>query len=236
MSSNPRRPQRGFTLIELLVVIAIIAILAAILFPVFSRAREAARKTSCLSNLKQYALATSMYVQDYDEKFPMNTYFKGLCVSSFYLEVDPYVKNKKVPQCPSEPEAMDILGLFAGFAPACPGTPQFTGYAVNTSIFVNGFLGTPVVSLARIDRTSDTIQHYDGNVIFDTRQPVQARHNGTFNASFVDGHVKAISAKDTGATAPQFSTTGVGRPIKIYTIGQNGGFYRDRMDAAGIPQ
>ena len=64
-----RFKKSGFTLIELLVVIAIIAILAAILFPVFARAREAARKTSCLSNLKQIALATQMYAQDYDETY-----------------------------------------------------------------------------------------------------------------------------------------------------------------------
>lgn len=62
--------RRGFTLIELLVVIAIIAILAAILFPVFARAREQARKTACLSNLKQIALALQMYAQDYDESYP----------------------------------------------------------------------------------------------------------------------------------------------------------------------
>jgi prepilin-type N-terminal cleavage/methylation domain-containing protein len=65
-----RNPRQGFTLIELLVVIAIIAILAAILFPVFARAREQARKTVCLSNLKQIGLAALMYVQDYDEQFP----------------------------------------------------------------------------------------------------------------------------------------------------------------------
>jgi prepilin-type N-terminal cleavage/methylation domain-containing protein len=65
-----RRTAKGFTLIELLVVIAIIAILAAILFPVFARAREKARQSSCLSNVKQITLGTQMYVQDYDEKFP----------------------------------------------------------------------------------------------------------------------------------------------------------------------
>src|SRR5690606_14073104 len=62
--------KRGFTLIELLVVIAIIAILAAILFPVFARARENARRTSCLSNLKQIGLGVMQYVQDYDEMYP----------------------------------------------------------------------------------------------------------------------------------------------------------------------
>src|SRR5438105_4652422 len=83
----------GFTLIELLVVIAIIAILAAILFPVFAQAREKARQTSCLSNNKQYALATLMYVQDYDETFPFEANMNGNCVSTFYQVVQPYTKN-----------------------------------------------------------------------------------------------------------------------------------------------
>lgn len=65
-----RKQRRAFTLIELLVVIAIIAILAAILFPVFARARENARRTSCLSNLKQFGLAMMQYTQDYDETYP----------------------------------------------------------------------------------------------------------------------------------------------------------------------
>src|SRR5690606_2691782 len=64
------KSRKAFTLIELLVVIAIISILAAILFPVFARARESARRASCLSNLKQIGIATMMYVQDYDEKYP----------------------------------------------------------------------------------------------------------------------------------------------------------------------
>src|SRR5688500_6543490 len=69
MPHPPRRPHpSGFTLIELLVVIAIIAILAAILFPVFARAREAARKTTCLSNMRQLGLGLSMYIDDYDER------------------------------------------------------------------------------------------------------------------------------------------------------------------------
>src|SRR5580658_11327421 len=66
------KKQYGFTLIELLVVIAIISILAAILFPVFARAREAARKTACLSNMRQIGLATRMYMEDFDEHFPQS--------------------------------------------------------------------------------------------------------------------------------------------------------------------
>jgi prepilin-type N-terminal cleavage/methylation domain-containing protein len=67
--------RKGFTLIELLVVIAIIAILAAILFPVFAQARESARQTQCTNNQKQIATSVLMYVQDYDETFPMSAYF-----------------------------------------------------------------------------------------------------------------------------------------------------------------
>ena len=96
---------RGFTLIELLVVIAIIAILAAILFPVFARAREKARQASCLSNTKQLALAFMQYVQDYDEKFP--TWGRTgwppptLPYMTWWCEVYPYVKNGPVYVCPS---------------------------------------------------------------------------------------------------------------------------------------
>src|SRR5579872_3193597 len=93
---SPRRLKSGFTLIEMLVVIAIIAILTAILFPVFAQAREAARKTSCLSNMKQVGLATLLYVQDYDETFPMNLYFgddPSPCVATAWSVILPYQKN-----------------------------------------------------------------------------------------------------------------------------------------------
>jgi prepilin-type N-terminal cleavage/methylation domain-containing protein/prepilin-type processing-associated H-X9-DG protein len=94
--------RRGFTLIELLVVIAIIAILAAILFPVFAKAREKARQTSCLSNVKQLALAIQMYVGDYDETLPRGTdWGNGLSHYQFPDLLNPYIKNANIWACPS---------------------------------------------------------------------------------------------------------------------------------------
>jgi prepilin-type N-terminal cleavage/methylation domain-containing protein len=108
--------RKGFTLIELLVVIAIIAILAAILFPVFAQAREKARQTGCLSNVKQIGLGVQMYLQDYDEYVPRNAYadpprvaegdhFTN-CSSPRWMDVmQPYVKNTQLHNCPSDPFA-----------------------------------------------------------------------------------------------------------------------------------
>jgi prepilin-type N-terminal cleavage/methylation domain-containing protein/prepilin-type processing-associated H-X9-DG protein len=96
--------RHAFTLIELLVVIAIIAILAAILFPVFARARENARRTSCASNLKQIGLGVMMYVQDYDETYPSaDRYLSGSTgnITYWYYDIDPYVKNFQSFVCPS---------------------------------------------------------------------------------------------------------------------------------------
>jgi prepilin-type N-terminal cleavage/methylation domain-containing protein/prepilin-type processing-associated H-X9-DG protein len=116
--SGAERRRHGFTLIELLVVIAIIAILAAILFPVFARARENARRTSCLNNAKQIATAVLMYTQDYDEKLPMIkgawdgnmpthlTLPDGRGYSGYWawpLALYPYIKNAQAFVCPSDP-------------------------------------------------------------------------------------------------------------------------------------
>ncbi len=99
------RWKKGFTLIELLVVIAIIAILAAILFPVFSRARENARKAACLSNLKQIGTALMMYAQDWDESLPVATTWCNrrdpVNNLQYYIRLQPYVKNWQVWACPS---------------------------------------------------------------------------------------------------------------------------------------
>ena len=109
-----RRSRRGFTLIELLVVIAIIAILAAILFPVFAQAREAARKSTCLSNLKQIGTSMMMYVQDYDETLPppftnpaalpgTNPEPINAGALGWADLITPYAKNAGIFQCPSNP-------------------------------------------------------------------------------------------------------------------------------------
>jgi prepilin-type N-terminal cleavage/methylation domain-containing protein len=91
-----KKRHSGFTLIELLVVIAIIAILAAILFPVFARAREKGRQTTCMSNLKQLGLALMQYAQDYDEHWPSSDWW------GYKKVILPYVKADLVFKCPSE--------------------------------------------------------------------------------------------------------------------------------------
>ncbi|RYX84442.1 DUF1559 domain-containing protein [bacterium] len=108
--------RRGFTLIELLVVIAIIAILAAILFPVFARARENARRSSCQSNLKQWGLGLMQYTQDYDEKFPMMGYENApgssMTYPSFwYNAVWAYTKSKGIQACPSDGSQTNLAFL-----------------------------------------------------------------------------------------------------------------------------
>jgi len=98
---------RGFTLIELLVVIAIIAILASILFPVFSRAREKARESSCISNQKQIGAALMMYAQDYDEEYPLaaSAVADGP-PGTLNTIIEPYVKNSQVWRCASDRDNM----------------------------------------------------------------------------------------------------------------------------------
>jgi prepilin-type N-terminal cleavage/methylation domain-containing protein len=99
------KTKSGFTLIELLVVIAIIAILASILFPVFGRARENARRSSCQSNLKQIGLGFMQYTQDYDERYPIGPdiapVIKGT-KASWDILIQPYLKSSQIITCPSD--------------------------------------------------------------------------------------------------------------------------------------
>ena len=137
---------KGFTLIELLVVIAIIAILAAILFPVFARAREKARQTSCLSNVKQIALGAMMYTQDYDEMTPPHTDDEPATPlpdnwrwDGYALRLSPYVKNHQILRCPSDNGVT---------APAETAEGRWSSYCVN-SLIVR-------ISLAQVEDTSGT--------------------------------------------------------------------------------
>jgi len=132
--SNPTKKHRfGFTFIELLFVIAIISILAAILFPVFGRARENARRTSCASNLKQIGLGLLQYTQDYDEQFPAagmsGTQSLGY---GWGGDIFPYVKSTQVFACPSDSSELNTTYNVAPYT-----TYPRVSYAINASIFFN---------------------------------------------------------------------------------------------------
>jgi prepilin-type N-terminal cleavage/methylation domain-containing protein/prepilin-type processing-associated H-X9-DG protein len=217
--------RNGFTLIELLVVIAIIAILAAILFPVFAQAREKARQTSCLSNLKQQGTATYMYVQDYDEMFPLALYIgntgSGPCGFASYHAIIPYQKNADIQKCASDPTPLNVdatvqtVGALLGAPiPACnvPPALHFTSYQPNYSVIT--FPSPPfpagiaegAVSLAALEYPADTSLVADATITggsllgdpnfnFPLPAPAQARHTSMINSAFVDGHAKVVRAK-----------------------------------------
>ena len=143
-AATPRSaPQTGFTLIELLVVIAIIAILAAILFPVFAQAREKARQTACLNNLKQIGSGVQMYAQDYDEHFPINLYYNAVATSAYAAGatidwremIQPYIKNGQGKLQTSTSNSEYTLGnrsLSGVFQ--CPSTPGIKAYQANQNL------------------------------------------------------------------------------------------------------
>jgi prepilin-type N-terminal cleavage/methylation domain-containing protein/prepilin-type processing-associated H-X9-DG protein len=143
--------QNGFTLIEILIVVAILALLAAILFPVFSRARENARRTSCASNLRQLATAATMYSQDYDERTVPGfiRYAPPPDFASFarWTELlQPYLKNRQVNVCPSASDLSTRAGGYginknlSGYA-----DPSFTTGATRSLSEVTDAAGTAFI-------------------------------------------------------------------------------------------
>lgn len=208
--------RKAFTLIELLVVIAIIAILAAILFPVFAQARAQARKSACLSNLKQLALGTLMYCQDYDESFPVRFGSASSGNAPWAETIQPYVKSKKLAAC------MDMLPEVQ--RNAFMGSYGWLGYGMNTYLWVNATVGS--ATLASVPFPAQTAMQADST--FDDFSPrarrrgrvawantptgspytlpctsVRPRHGGGdgtnltaggSSISYVDGHVKYLTA------------------------------------------
>ena len=172
----------GFTLIELLVVIAIISILAAILFPVFARARENARRASCMSNLKQMGLATMMYVQDYDEKYPRSLTLPSpatqLPPDGYYWVAGdwfwpqllyPYTKSTQVVMCPSAP----VVPFNTSGKPV----PFYGSYGANVMLFA--YYSSPVVSMASVQSPASTYMFMDGSIVYMAPANVTVVHNIT---------------------------------------------------------
>lgn len=200
--------RRGFTLIELLVVIAIIAILAAILFPVFAKAREKARQASCESNLKQYATAELMYASDYDSRLPQpRTYYdvNGNIVDWEYILI-PYTRSWQLGNCPSFGDRRGS-GCAAGDWHNIPGVGDLggiiCGYAFNTQLYnlKDSAIEAPAETIIICDSNCKVIPP-DGRMNFPgTPYPSTYYHNGVWRAhndganfAFCDGHVKWMNS------------------------------------------
>lgn len=213
MKNHLFRRQSAFTLVELLVVVAIIAILAAILFPVFGRARENARKSSCLSNLKQIGLAFLQYTQDYDEAYPLSSYPSDNI--SWTAGAAPYMKSTQIFRCSSDTSA-------TWNAPASPPAQNYytTSYLMNawmagTNKYTrqSAIQSTAQVVLLAEAKTDNalrdhfhpfywvnndpdaTFSAYMHNTTFDdakneTKEFALTRHLDGFNVAYCDGHAK----------------------------------------------
>lgn len=215
---------RGFTLIELLVVIAIIAILAAILFPVFARARENARRTSCQSNLKQLALGMEQYVQDFDEKYPPR-YLNptppaspnNAQVYGWGVLVQPYLKSTQIYQCPSE----------ATLGNSDPVSSAYLDYSYNYNLGEQaGGVNVGGVSKAVLPFVTSTILNCDAGAKYCTNTTydfsvagdltASTRHLEGANYSFCDGHVKWLRPEKIGdgwyGDSAKCGSTGTNKP------------------------
>jgi len=213
--TGQRQAPRGFTLIEMLVVIAVIAILAALLFPVFSQAREKARQASCASNVRQLALGLLMYVQGHDETLPPVAYgTEGGSEDSVVLwaeMVAPYLKSDRVRLCPSDSSgSRNSYGLnelaFADLSdPNSLRVPIRTLGAFQTpaDTVMLGEVGTADdLTTPRRDAYKLVAPSYPLNDDADARPA--ARHLGRVNLSFMDGDQKSLRLEQfyRGQTPP----------------------------------
>lgn len=193
---------KGFTLIELLIVISIIAILAAILFPVFARARENGRRASCMSNLKQISLGLMQYVQDYDERFPN---YNDHDPPYYPEKIQPYVKSYQVFRCPSQ------LKSYKNETAVYFSTYPLNG-RVNWGLYTNA--GTPLVTVATPAITWMLFEQkysaarwesdgwgYDASWMRNSASYLKPEDSPNFlkdihldgsNVAFADGHVKWV--------------------------------------------
>jgi prepilin-type N-terminal cleavage/methylation domain-containing protein/prepilin-type processing-associated H-X9-DG protein len=194
--------RRGFTLIELLVVIAIIAILAAILFPVFAQARQKARQTQCLSNMRQIGLAVRMYIQDYDEVYPLAevggvgwTIPRSAWDPGADFLLKPYIKSAGILACPAD-RATTHNGASAVF-------PQ---YALNRLAPLPGMMlpgslveiGPVGQADAVVDSGTLLLWEHNNPAVYCTTWTTlpghwETPHHQGFNGLFCDGHVKRMT-------------------------------------------
>lgn len=205
--SKPRQASAGFTLIELLVVIAIIAILASILFPVFARARENARRTSCSSNLKQISLGFLMYAEDYDGRLPHYP------PEGIMAMVYPYVKNNQLFQCPSSGLNRQNDPTMTSYFSTDYGVPgSYDSPSWPRAIVINEGPGQLLSSIPEASLTcllAET-RYADTNYkngfdrfmalafpasSFWSGLPVLDRHFDGSNYAYADGHVKWLKAE-----------------------------------------
>lgn len=201
--SPTRRVVPGFTLVEILVVLSIISLLAAILFPVFGRARENARKTSCAGNLKQIALGINQYIRDYDELYPPDG---TTAQDGWALTVQPYLKSEQALQCPGERTAKPSGATLA----ARVNIPGFTDFYFNYNLgagFNQSELSYPSNTILSGDGSGLDLPPSGANYSRSLLPPLDemgpGRHLEGANYAFTDGHVKwlkreAIRRGDNG--------------------------------------